>query len=309
MQLSYRARNHTSLSSLSKDSRFDSIIVWGHGVQYIEEILKMVRDTDEFIIVRVIKFRPSSMKRFVKKVYAYDYAPLGHLKDKIKYLRSIDSTTICIVINNTAPNIDIFGVGSFRHKECLKLKRLKTKIREKFNPYRHGEMTHDHVVHATDNEEQTYHILNAIGDISLHELHQRNFFDIPFFLGEQRTYEIIDVRMSDLLCGQATGGSDKFKVVIKPIFDSVQFLALVKDGKDYRGYINKYLGTALKSDYHVDGFLALAENFEYLAKGYEKYYVVVKRYLSDKYLVVDGLHRASLHLFQGNEKIKVCLIP
>jgi len=45
-----------------------------------------------------------------------------------------------------------------------------------------------------------------------------------------------------------------------------------------------------------------------LSKNFEMSYVIVKKIRGDKYLIVDGLHRASLHLFQGNTKLKVCLI-
>ena len=69
-----------------------------------------------------------------------------------------------------------------------------------------------------------------------------------------------------------------------------------------------YLGTVLKSDYHIDSFLSLAKNFSYLADGYENSYVVVKSLHCENYLIVDGLHRASLHLSQGHSKIKVCVI-
>ena len=289
--------------------RFDALIIWGHGLEFADDIMGMVRDTECFEIVRVIKHCPKNMKAFVRKVYSYDYAPIAHLKSKVRYLESVQPNLLCLVIKNSSPDIEIFGEGSFRHEESLTLKKLKSEIRERFNPYVGGEMTHNHVIHTTDNEAQTNHILQAIGDSGVKQYYENNLFSIPFFLGTQTRFEVIEVKFSQLLCGQASGDQTDFRLNYKPIGESIQYECLGGDVQRYKDYVSSFLGAALKCDYHVDGFLALAENFEYLAKGYEKYYVVVKRYLSDKYLVVDGLHRASIHLFQGNEKIKVCLIP
>lgn len=296
------------MTYLNKKSRFDSIIIWGHGLQYLDEILNMIRQEDCFEIKRIIKHRPSSMKSFVKKVYSYDYAPLAHLKSKIKYLESIEPCLVCIVIKNLNPQVEILGEGSFRHEESLSLKKLKSRIRDKYNPYLNGHMTHDHVIHATDNEEQTYHILNAIGDVNIKNYYHLNLYSTPFFLGKQSEYQIKEVGFEHLVCGQAQGPSDNFHIHHVPIKESVQYLALGDGGKKYNEYVNTYLGTAIKCDYSVDNFLSLAENFIYLSNNYETSYVIVRKFEGDNYLIVDGLHRASLHLSQGNTKIKVCVI-
>jgi len=296
------------MKKLRRESRYDSIIIWGHGLSHIEEILMMIRNIKTFDIVRVVKYQPSNMKKFIRKVYSYDYAPLAHLKSKIKYLERVEPSLICIVIKNHFPDIDILGEGSFRHKESLTLKKLKTEIRKRFNPYKDGEMTHDHIIHATDNEEQTHHILNAIGDISIKDYYQSNLYSIPFFLGKQVKYKIMEVESGNLVCGQAQGESEKFQIIRVPVKESVQYRALFGEEKAYQEYVTKYLGTALKSDYHVDKFLSLAKDFRYLSPGHENSYVVVKELAEKGYLIADGLHRASLHLSQGNTKIKVCVI-
>ncbi|ETX12583.1 hypothetical protein MUS1_03080 [Marinomonas ushuaiensis DSM 15871] len=296
------------MNILDKDSRYDSIIIWGHGLSHLEDILTMIREKDAFDIVRIIKHKPTSMKKFVRKVYSYDYAPLAHLKSKIKYLEKVEPSLVCIVINNSSPAVDILGKSSFRHKESLTLKQLKTEIRERFNPYKDGEMTHDHIIHATDNEEQTYHILNAIGDISIERYYQSNLYTVPFFLGQQFSYEIKELPFENLLCGQAKGDADAFIIKQVPVQHSVQYKALCNEVDEYRTYINKYLGTALKADHSVNNYLSLKENFNYLSTEYASSFVTVKKLSDGKYLIMDGLHRAALHLSQNFEKIKVCII-
>lgn len=296
------------MNVLRKDSRYDSIIVWGHGLPYLEHILTMIREVDDFDIVRIIKHEPASMKKFVRKVYSYDYAPLAHLKSKIKYLEKVAPVLTCVVINNRTPDVDILGEGSFRHKESLTLKKLKTEIREKFNPYKDGEMTHDHIIHATDNEEQTHHILNAIGDIDIEKYYLSNLYSVPFFLGPQSSYEIKELPFEFLLCGQAKGKSDNFNIEKVTVQQSVQYKALCNEEGEYRAYVNRYLGTALKIDHSVGNYLSLKKDFKYLSSEYATSFVTVKKICKEKYLIMDGLHRAALHLSQNFEKIKVCII-
>ncbi len=291
-------------------ARLDTIIIWGHGLQELDNILKMIRETEQLEIIRLIKHRPKNMKKFVNQVYSYDYAPLAHLKSKIKYLRKVEPCLMCIVIRNKLPNLDILGEGKFRHSESLRLKDLKTRIREKYNPYSDGHMTHDHVIHATDNEEQTYHILNAVGAESMTDYDRSNLFSVPFFLGNIDSYQVIELDIEQLVCAQIIGEEFKYSSVNVPIWDSFQYQALLSDvgKKNYRDYIKKFRGTAFKADYDLDKYIELSKRFSYLSDGYETNFVTVRRNDEGQYVVVDGLHRASIHYYQKNSKIKVCLI-
>jgi hypothetical protein len=294
------------MNVLLNDQRYDCVIIWGHGLCYTDEILELIRNVENFEIVRIIKYRPKNIKQFVKKVYSYDYAPISHLKSKIKYLDNVKAEVLCIVINNLCPKVDILGTGAFRHEESIKLKKLKTQIRKKYNPYIKGEMTHDHVIHATDNGEQTFHILNAIGEVSADFTNRNNLFMVPHFLGNQKFYNIKELSFTELVCRQLmnSGGIDENVNVI----DSVQYKALIGDIEIYQQYVSKHLGEGLKCDYNLTKFLLLSKSFLYLAKGYESSYVIVKKNETDTYSIVDGLHRAAIHLHQGNNKIKVCII-
>ncbi|EIB6348713.1 hypothetical protein K9D67_004749, partial [Vibrio parahaemolyticus] len=288
------------MNIVNERSRLDTIIVWGHGLSHLNSIVKMIRDTEYFEIIRFIKHKPKSMKKFVNQVYSYDYAPLVHLKSKIKYLEKVEPCLMCIVIKNKSPMVDILGEGNFRHKESLRLKNLKTKIREEFNPYIDGNMTHDHIIHATDNEEQTYHILNAIGVENISDYYQDNYFSIPFFVGKLNSYKILEINIEELYCGQVKGDEFNYIVTNVPLSDSVQYQALVsKDArKKYSNYIEKYRGTAIKADHDLLRYLELSNDFLYLSAGNETKFVTVKRNEKNQYVIVDGLHRASIHLYQ-----------
>jgi hypothetical protein len=296
------------MSVLLNDQRCDCIIIWGHGLRYTNEILEIIRSVDGFDIVRIIKFHPKNIKTFVNKVYSYDYAPISHLKSKIKYLDSVKPEVLCVVINNLSPSVDILGEGDFRHKESLKLKQLKTSIRKKFNPYVDGEMSHEHVIHATDNEEQAFHILNAVGEKGLKHTDKTSLFSVPHFLDKPSAFNIKELNYEQLICSQIIGEGGNLRTECVNIHESVQYQALMGNTEVYDSYIKKYLGIGLKCDYTLKGLLSLSESFSYQAKGYESSYVVVKKNGINSYLIVDGLHRAAIHLYQGNQKIKVCII-
>jgi hypothetical protein len=106
------------MKNLRKESRYDSIIIWGHGLSYLEEILMMLRKIETFDIVRIVKYKPSNMKKFIRKVYSYDYAPLAHLKSKIKYLEKVILFTdevikFIVCLYHKVTNVLIFNEWTF----------------------------------------------------------------------------------------------------------------------------------------------------------------------------------------------------
>ena len=71
-------------------------------------------------------------------MYAYDYAPFWHLKDKSKYLMGTKNEVCFIFIKNNHPNIDFYGEKNFRHLESKTIKAFKEMIRDKYNSYENG---------------------------------------------------------------------------------------------------------------------------------------------------------------------------
>ena len=165
-------------------SRIDSILIWGHGIEYFNDILNDIRANKNFEIQKIQKHRPKSMKSFVKEMYSYDYAPFWHLKAKTKYLLKTPQEVCFIFIKNLNPNEDFLDEGSFRHKESLTLKKFKEELRDKYNPYENDKRTHNHVIHATDSQEQTEHMLYYLGyeeGVDLFES-ENSFVDLPYYL-------------------------------------------------------------------------------------------------------------------------------
>lgn len=291
-------------------SRIDSILIWGHGIEYFNDILNDIRANKNFEIQKIQKHRPKSMKSFVKEMYSYDYAPFWHLKAKTKYLLKTPQEVCFIFIKNLNPNEDFLDEGSFRHKESLTLKKFKEELRDKYNPYENDKRTHNHVIHATDSQEQTEHMLYYLGyeeGVDLFES-ENSFVDLPYYLKGYKNFEFKTADADKLFCNIIDGNSwDDFKSKTVYVKESPQYKGLSEDMSIYENYIKKYLGGPLQENYNTQRYKKIYEDFEYLKEPYQNSFVIVEK-REDKYIILDGLHRACSHIYQGNKEMKICQI-
>ena len=296
--------------SFFKNQRIDSILIWGHGLENLNEILGDIRENKNFEILKIKKYKPKKMKLFVKEIYSYDYAPFWHLKDKTKYLLKTTQEVCFVFIKNLNPNEDYLGEGSFRHKECLTLKIFKEQLRDKYNPYRNNERTHNHVIHATDSQAQTSHILNYLGykeGINLFES-ENKFVNLPYYIKGFKNFEFKEIDVTDLFCNVIEGDRwDNWKLKTISMEESPQYRGLSDNIDIYVDYVNTYLGGPLQEDYNIRRYKNLFKDFEYLKEPYQNSFVITEK-VDDKYIILDGVHRACSHVFQKNKMIKICQI-
>ena len=297
-------------ASFLKQTRMDCILIWGHGLEKFNDILNDIGANKNFKILKIQKHKPKSMRLFVKEMYSYDYAPFWHLKAKTKYLLKTEQEVCFIFIKNLDPNEDYFGKNLFRHKESLTLKVFKEELRDKYNPYENGERTHNHVIHATDSEAQTEHMLKYLGyeDGVKVFVKENAFVDLPYYIKGYKNFEFKLVNTDDVFCNIIKGKSwDSFFLTTVHIKESPQYKGLSESMAFYQEYINKYLGGPLQENYNVERYKKVCEDFEYLKEPYQNSFVIVEK-KENKYIVLDGLHRASSHIYQGNKEVMVCQI-
>ena len=84
--------------TLNKPYRYDAFIIWGNGLQYIDEILKIIRYEPTLDILRIEEKSINDMRTFIMAVYACDTVPLYHLEAKLKYLFEVDVIIELIVL-------------------------------------------------------------------------------------------------------------------------------------------------------------------------------------------------------------------
>ena len=292
------------------NSRVDSIIIWGHGMKFFAEILLELEENNNFQILKIIKHIPKSQKHLVREVYSFDYAPFVHLKSKTKYLHQVKNEVCFIFIKNLAPNEDFYGDGRFRHVESVPLKQFKESLRDRFNPYKNGIRTHNHVIHATDNQTQTHHLLKYLGykEGIYTFLKSKEIFNIPEFILKKDTFSIVEIDYEDISCNIAIGESwNSYSLQERKVKESPHYQSLLNGDEIYNDYWKKFIGGPIKAYYSPIKFFKLKTEFNYLKEPYNNSYIIVKKY-NNKYHVLDGLHRAALHFHQGNSSIIACLI-
>lgn len=291
-------------------SRFDCILIWGHGLLYFDNILNDIKANKNFEILKISRYKPKSIKSFVKEIYSHDYAPVWHLKSKTKYLLSTPREVCFVFVKNLNPNEDYFGNNNFRHKESLTLKYFKEELRDKYNSYEDNKRTHNHVIHATDTQLQTDKILKFIGyKQGIYDFNKENkFLDLPHYIKGANHFKFEMVNVSELYCNIIVGKSwESYITKTMPIKESPQYKGISENMILYENYIKKFLGGPLQENYNLERYKKLIEGFEYLKSPYENSFVVTKK-VNDKYIILDGLHRASCHIYIGNKKIKICQI-
>jgi hypothetical protein len=290
--------------------RIDSILIWGHGMQYFNEILNDIRAHRDFKIVKIQKHKPKDMRSFVKKMYSHDYAPFWHLKSKTNYLLKTPQEVGFVFIENSNPIEDYLGESSFRHKESLTLKNFKEELRSKYNPREDGQQTHNHVLHATDSQEQTNQMLKYLGYIEGVRLFNNSdaVINMPNHIKGCSKLNFRMLKVDEIFCNIATGDSwDQFTLKMVEIQKSPQFIGISQDMSIYKDYIDRYLGGPLQNDYNLEKYSDMSMNFEYLSPPHEVSFVIVEK-RKGKFVILDGLHRASCHIKQGHGEIKVCQV-
>lgn len=290
--------------------RINYIIIWGHGLKYRDQIIDKIRSHKDMRIIRTVHHRPATVRHLVKAVYAYDYAPLGHLKSKTRYLTKTPREALFIFIENRNPNEDFYGKGVFRHFESTTLKRLKEEIRNEFNERIDGERTEDHVIHASDNELQTHLILQYLGFGGLHSLRKKqHILELPFHIRKRGEFVIKNVLIESLVCNIVAGNSDNpHKKKGISISLSPHYLALSGNHFAYQEYIERFFRKQFADYYSPERFKKLADKFEYLAAPYGTHYIAVRQLNDGKFQIIDGLHRAAIMCHKGVSQLAVAVL-
>lgn len=291
--------------------RYDYILIWGNGLVHRKEILNEIRNNGNFKIEKILFHNPKNVKKLVKKIYSFDYAPFWHLKSKTKYLLSTKPEVLFIFIKNIDPQEEYVGEGDFRHIESRTIRKLKDSIRDQFNERKEDRRTEDHVIHGSDNEDQVDYILRYLGfpqGLAYLKKIPNPILDARYYLENFHNFELKEVDIETVFCNILTGTKNKPMTKITPLGNSPQYACLEGNSGTYAGYLEEFSGRSLTEDYTPEGFLNLSRNFSYLDSSHPTDYIITKRYSIDKYVILDGVHRASIEKYQGKKKIIIAVI-
>ena len=286
-----------------KNSRYDFFLIWGHGLLYKNEILNIIASEKNFDILYLLKHKASNIKKLVKKVYDHDYIPFFHLRSKTKYLLKTSSEVMFVFVDNKNPK-EMWKLGHRTgHIESELILKYKTIIRDRFNTRKNDRLSEDHVIHGSDNELQTHYILKYLGyneGIRMFERHKNKPIEISFFIEQFKKYKIHEVSINKLICNTISHNN----TITIDLVDSPQYKFLIGFEREYENYINEYLGIKIKAFHNLKKYKELSNSFNYLDKKNKTSLIVVKK-INDKYMIFDGVHRASLAKFNGQKKLIV----
>lgn len=290
--------------------RYDVFIIWANGLSNIPEIISEIRNDNNFKIIRLKYHNFSDTQSFIKNVYKCDTVPWEHLVAKSRYLLSSPQKCLVILVKNLNPREKIVGEGAFKHVQCQNVTDLKIKIRSKYNPpFKDLNMhiaplpkgiSHEHVIHGTDYEDQVEYLLNyfGLGSINYYNRYNKLNYLVPWHLNLPTT-KIIEreQNISDLKCSIINKG-------IMQIQDSPHFKYVKGDKDDYLSYVSKNIGVTLQEDHFHQSFDHLISNFDLNYQEAEKKSCII---VNSGNIIQDGLHRCSIMLKLGVEKVK-CLV-
>jgi hypothetical protein len=95
---------------------------------------------------------------------------------------------------------------------------------------------------------------------------------------------------------------------LMPIEETPQFSCLKGNQAVYQEYVSEFLGRQLKCDYSVEKLMALSQSLAYLEEPYATSYILVKEFKPDKYVILDGVHRASVLKYKGIDRFPVAIM-
>lgn len=245
--------------------RLDYFLIWSSGIKHKYEIFNIIRS--EFEILSIHRRSVPDISKFVKSLYSCDTVPFGHLVAKTRYLIKLDPEIVFILLRNLLPDEQIVGTGAFKHKQCMKINRVKSKIRIQFNPEKD-----DHVVHASDYESQTYHAMKLL-KINRPE---------KGVAGAWRVAKLADLKANVLDVGLVS-------------IEETPHYSYVKGQKGaYRDYYEANYGRRLTDDHAPEAFDLLIGNFSY-----------DKPIRVSGNRIIDGVHRAAILQSKGIKDARV----
>lgn len=281
--------------------RYDCLLIWGNGLQYVPQIVAMVRDDPHFETVTIKRRGVSDMWQFVKGVYACGTITERRLRNKAAYLRKAPPAIVFVLLVNKEPDPE----RKKDHWECRKMTALKMRIRNAYNPRYANQnrrrppldrgVSHQHCVHGSDSEAHTEHVLDLLGLKPLSWY--RRYNDLPYFIPPHTPrvngYEPSRRRVAELR--PRIIGKGRVRVE-----DTPHYRYVCGDKEPYREYFFRHWGTRLCEDHFPGAFDVLMQNFElpHVRWDGRESRIVLKG--SDVY---DGVHRLAIAAHRGIEEM------
>jgi FkbM family methyltransferase len=283
-------------------SRLDYFLIWGHGIPHTNEIVDMIRREKDFRILAIHKKHVADIGKFVSQLYSCDVVPIEHLMAKTRYLLQTKPEIILVLAENQEPQERFNGEGAFRHIQCQRVKEIKEGIRNRFNPREDGKRTEDHVIHASDFESQTEHMLEILSlpPVSFYRRRPNRELDVPYHLQPFENYTLQEVPIDSLYASILGQG-------VVPISQTPHYRYLLGEKECYEEYHAAHFGRELSDDHLPESFDRLAAKFDnnWRPEDGRKSFILAKKRSTQGYQILDGVHRAAILKLQNVKRVLI----
>ncbi len=126
-------------------------------------------------------------------------------------------------------------------------------------------------------------------------------FEKPLHIHRPRQYSFQQIPISLLSANILCYGNGRTSKQLTAVKDTPHYIALCSDMNIYRNYLYQFRFTYLCDDYSIEKYLALKEISMDQLKLLPP--ILVKPLGVGSYIILDGVHRAAVHVFHGFEKI------
>lgn len=301
---------------MKTSARYHFFTIWPNGFKHFDAILDDLRQHPDFEIILWEKRRVKSMRRFVFDLYGCDSVPITHLLGKLDYLFKLQPEIINIFVINHNPQEIISGTPPLRKKRCMTIVNFKEALRNRYNP-RHPDpnfhrkplnkgVSHDHVIHGSDREEQTDYYLKLLGRPEgvdyLAGNSENLLFKKPFHIPRPRSYSFRKLPIDNLRASIITDYPKKHLVHIK---NTPHYLGLTQDSQLYIDYLNNVSSHPEKEDHNWRNLHRL-DALDTTA--IDQLPPILVTLLSNKqYRILDGVHRTAVQYHHGYSTIN-CVV-
>ena len=302
-----KGENNSRLNYFNISIMYNSIIIWGHGIEYMDDIIDSLRNNIDCDILNIREVRVNNMDDFINNCYKLEMINKNHIAAKTNYLKKVKPNIIHILIKNYGVKYKKYGSGSFEVITDENLVNWKWKIRERFNPRQKNfkrkplseGITHNHVIHLTDTSEEC----NELSKYCLNKLpsyfeNKFNVVNIPWYISDKRKITIDIKNINDIKVNVIDMG--KVNIIDSPLYQYV-----IGNKTAYINYWNKNKGGKIQNDHSPKNFDKLINTFDYNKYNYNDKNLIL---VTSDLIVLDGHHRISILKHVGFNNIKVAIL-
>ena len=274
-------------------SSYSFFFIQDKGSKFINEITEIfVSNENKFDLILIINYE--------KKLFNFNYFSYLKLNSEIKHLIKKSKKGIFFFIKFRKIIDAQDDVNKQKYIDNHIISKYEKIIGNRFDKSENVFKNKNSIVNGFSDGLSAHYVLKFLGyndGLDTFSKHENKPFKIPYYLQDFNKCRIHEIKVSDLICNTFLDSSINIK-------KSPHYKFLLGLENEYKNYLKKFLGYKIKTYYGVKKYKNLSKNFEYLCKENETNYVIVKK-VNNKYMVLDGLHRASLSVYNKKTKLIV----